>query len=88
MASGSQVRCCAEFDDGRVLSGSDDTTLKLWDVQSGACTATLTGHEDEVFCCAVLDAGPVRGLRQTYEGAADGALRVCFPMPSDALVPF
>ena len=28
---------------GRVVSGSDDDTLKVWDVSSGQCLRTLTG---------------------------------------------
>ena len=33
------------FPDGRrVVSGSDDKTLKVWDVATGECVATLQGH--------------------------------------------
>ena len=28
----------------RAVSGSDDKTLRVWDVQTGQCTATLEGH--------------------------------------------
>ena len=33
------------FPDGRrVVSGSYDKTLKVWDVATGECVATLEGH--------------------------------------------
>ena len=33
------------FPDGRrVVSGSQDKTLKVWDVATGECVATLEGH--------------------------------------------
>ena len=39
------------FPDGRrVVSASSDSTLKVWDVATGKCVATLEGHSDEVRC--------------------------------------
>ena len=39
------------FPDGRrVVSGSEDKTLKVWDVATGECVATLKGHSKEVRC--------------------------------------
>ena len=32
------------------MSGSGDNTLKVWDVATGKCVATLEGHSDEVRC--------------------------------------
>ena len=39
------------FPDGRrVVSGSRDNTLKVWDVATGKCVATLKGHSNDVRC--------------------------------------
>ena len=41
----------AVFPDGRrVVSGSGDNTLKVWDVETGKCLATLKGHSGPVRC--------------------------------------
>ena len=34
----------AVLSDGRVVSGSGDNTLKVWDSVSGQCLQTLSGH--------------------------------------------
>ena len=46
----------AVFPDGRrVVSGSSDNTLKVWDVATGECVATLEGHSKPcVAASAVL----------------------------------
>ena len=33
----------------RLASGSDDKTVKLWDVTSGECLQTLEGHSWNVY---------------------------------------
>ena len=30
--------------DGRLVSGSDDSSIKIWDLSSGECLKTLNGH--------------------------------------------
>ena len=41
------------FPDGRrVVSGSLDKTLKVWDVATGKCVATLEGHSNGVRSAA------------------------------------
>ena len=39
------------FPDGRrIVSASKDSTLKVWDVATGKCVATLKGHSHHVRC--------------------------------------
>jgi len=46
-----QVDAIAVFPDGRrVVSAAKDKTLKVWDVESGECVATLEGHSNSVRC--------------------------------------
>ena len=47
----SEVNCVPVFPDGRrVVSASRDKALKVWDVATGKCVATLEGHSDSVRC--------------------------------------
>jgi WD40 repeat protein len=47
-----QVNSCAWSPDGsKVVSCSDDKTVRVWDVSRGECIVTLTGHEDMVSHC-------------------------------------
>jgi WD40 repeat protein len=39
-------------DGQRIVSGSNDETLKLWDAQTGQQTLTLTGHTGPVTSVA------------------------------------
>ncbi len=41
-------------DGGRAVSGSEDKTLKVWDLASWTCIATLEGHEGSVDAVAVI----------------------------------
>ena len=38
------------MDTEKVVSGSYDSTLKIWSLKTGECTQTLRGHGDHVLC--------------------------------------
>src|SRR5262249_10542076 len=66
------VNACAVTPDGRrVVSASDDGTLKVWDLASGALGATLEGHAGWVRACAVTPDG-----RRVVSASDDGTLKV------------
>ncbi len=53
------------------ITGSDDKTLKLWDIQTGRELHTLKGHFGEVTCVAIFPDG-----KHAISGSNDGTLRI------------
>jgi hypothetical protein len=53
------------------LSGSEDETLRLWDVADSRCLRTLEGHRAGVTCVALSVNG-----RHAISGSRDGTLRL------------
>lgn len=54
-------------DGGRAVSGSDDRTVKVWDLATGKCTYTLEGHASPVWSVAVTPDGG-RAVSGSYDG--------------------
>jgi hypothetical protein len=52
------------------LSGSDDGTLRWWDLHSGQCLAVLQGHDSPVWAVALSSDG-----RHALSGSSDRTLR-------------
>ena len=44
------ITCLENIENNRFASGSDDTTIKIWDAKKFVCLKTLTGHQDAVWC--------------------------------------
>lgn len=53
---------------GGIVSGSRDTTIRLWDIETKASIGQLTGHKYQVNAVAVLPSG------QLVSGGLDGFL--------------
>ncbi len=53
------------------VSGSDDTTIKIWNLETGQCQATLEGHTDQVNSVAITPDGKL-----ILSGSKDESLRV------------
>jgi len=42
---------------GSLISGFQDSTIKVWDIEKSVCTQTLLGHTDVVFSVILLNDG-------------------------------
>lgn len=66
------VNTVAVSSDGKqVVSGSEDGTLKVWNLATGKELVTLTGHKGAVTVIAVIPNG-----KQVISGSEDGTLKV------------
>jgi hypothetical protein len=66
------VLSCAWSPDGaRILSGSFDNSLKVWDASSGQCLLSLSGHSSAVSACAWSPDGA-----RILSGSRDNSLKV------------
>ncbi|XP_067948021.1 F-box/WD repeat-containing protein 7-like isoform X2 [Watersipora subatra] len=63
------VITCLEFSGNRIVSGSDDNTLKVWDVETAQCLRTLVGHTGGVWSSQMRD-------NIVISGSTDRTLRV------------
>ena len=52
--------------------GSNDSSVRLWDLGAGTCTAVLNGHTTYVLCLAYLGGG------RLLSGSDDGSLRALY----------
>lgn len=58
------------FQDNMIISGGMDTNIKIWELSSGACLKTLSGHRGGVTSLQYNHFG-----RKIFSGALDGDLR-------------
>ena len=40
---------CLQFDQHKVVSGSNDCTIRVWDIHNGDCVATLSGYSTDLL---------------------------------------
>ena len=64
------VTCLTILPNGQVVSGSEDGSIRIWDANSGECTALLKGHSSWVSCIAALP------HNQIVSGSNDSCLRI------------
>ncbi|KAL6866997.1 WD40-repeat-containing domain protein [Trichoderma novae-zelandiae] len=84
---------CLQFDHNILATGSYDTTIKIWNVETGECIRTLRGHTSTVRTLQFDDAKLISGsfdktikiwnwhtgeCISTLQGHADGVLSIHF----------
>jgi WD40 repeat protein len=67
------VNALAVLGDGRLASGSDDKTIRLWDPATGACERVFEGHQGWVRALTVLGDG------RLASGSRDNTIRLWDP---------
>lgn len=64
------VRAMISLPDGRLVTGSNDTTVRVWNTQNATCLLTLSGHTKEVAALILLPDG------RLASSSSDRTLRV------------
>jgi NACHT domain- and WD repeat-containing protein len=68
----SWVKAVSMTPDGRrAVSGSDDHTVRVWDLETGECERVLEGHTDTVYAVRMTPDG-----RRVVSGSQDNTVRV------------
>ncbi|WP_438038181.1 TIR domain-containing protein [Sorangium sp. So ce128] len=68
---GSVTACAISHDGARIVSGSSDSTLKVWDLANGHLLFTLEGHSARINACAISPDG-----ERIVSASSDGTLKV------------
>ncbi len=65
-----EVHSIVKYSNECVLSGSEDETIKLWNINSGECFKTFTGHLKSVYCVEILS------NERILSGSDDKAIKI------------
>jgi WD40 repeat protein len=65
-----KITCVAELPDGRIICGSFNDTLKIWNVITGKCDNTLVGHIGPMNCVIALPDGRI------VSGSVDKTIKI------------
>ena len=57
----------------KVATSSEDGTIKLWNIHSSTCVATLRGHSSDVWCLAL--ASHTGDTQTLFSGGNDGSVK-------------
>ena len=55
----------------KIISGSYDNTIKIWDANTGQCLKTLEGHSDDVISVAYSPDG-----KKIVSGSSDKTIKI------------
>jgi WD40 repeat protein len=66
----SVITSIAVLSEGRIMSGSKDASIKLWDLKKGTCIKTFKGDSASINCLTVLSDEQIVG------GTEDGTLKI------------
>ncbi|KAF2163350.1 hypothetical protein M409DRAFT_57631 [Zasmidium cellare ATCC 36951] len=80
---------CLQFDDNVLITGSYDSTVKVWDINSGECLRTLTGHTSGIRCLQFdekkLMTGSLDNTLKLWDWTTGQCLRT-FPAHDDGII--
>jgi WD40 repeat protein len=66
----------ATMDGRRAVSGSQDNTLRIWDLETGQCLRTMKGHGSGYQCMGMTRPSMTPDGRRVVSGHVDHALRL------------
>ena len=63
------IVCCLTIHENKLVSGSRDKTIRIWNTETYELIATLRGHTDNVSCLTLHE-------NKLYSGSKDKTIRV------------
>lgn len=73
------IRCILSLNNGYFASGSCDTTIRIWNPNTGECIKTLQGHSVPVNCLVLLPDG------RLISGSDDNTIRIWDPNTGECI---